>query len=746
MSPVDDTTTVDTHQRYCAFCGLPVPRTIGLGNQKSAFEVEYCCSGCRTVASVGEADSERGAAAHGLFRLGLSIFFTMNVMVFTMALWSQDVYPEESFASPLAVTLRSVFRWASLVFSAPVLWLLGAPILEGVWQALRRRAITTDLLILLGVSAAYGYSVISVLRDEGHVYFEVGSMVLVFVSIGRWMEAKGKRRTGESLDALANLLPATVRRLDAAGVFQETPRGEVVTGDVLRMLAGERFPVDGRITAGEAHVDEQMVTGESQPTGKVCGDDVYSGTLNVDGDLRVEVTAADGRETVSRLIDMVRTARSLKGHQERLADRIASWFVPAVCLIAVASAWLQGQLHGLDQGILTGLAVVLIACPCALGLATPMAVWTALGRAAQSGVLFRSGLVMERLAAVEFACFDKTGTLTSGKPSAVALLVAEGQTPQQILEVAATIATGSVHPLSQAIGQYANEQLASWVPKETPTVVTVPGKGLRAELQDQKDVWVGSRRLMEELQLGWPASLASEFAAHKTAQQVFVGWDGQLRGVFCFGEVVRPEVSEAIAACRALGMELQFLTGDGAPRADALGEQFSVATESDQLPEDKVAAVRELAQRGCVAMVGDGLNDAPALAAADVGVALGCGADVSRDAAGVCLLADDLRKFPWAVGLARMTCSVVKQNLFWAFTYNCIGIAMAATGRLNPIWAALAMALSSLLVVANSLRLGHYPESLPAIHETLPLSAEPLRPNDLPQAIPAANNLTTTSR
>ncbi len=709
--------SVDEREQYCAFCGLPVPKTIGFGGQPSAMEVEYCCSGCRTVASVEEADCERGAAAQGLLRLGLSIFFTMNVMVFTMTLWSQDVYPDESFTSPLAVTLRSVFRWASLVFSAPVLWLLGAPILEGVWQALRRRAITTDLLILLGVSAAYGYSVISVLRGEGHVYFEVGSMVLVIVSIGRWLEAKGKRRTGESLDALANLLPATVRRLDATGVFQETPRAEVVTGDLLRVLAGERFPVDGRITSGEAHVDEQMVTGESQPTEKICGDQIFSGTLNVDGDLRVEVTAADGRETVSRLIEMVRTARSLKGHQERLADRIAVWFIPTVCLIAVMAAWQQGQTNGLDQGILTGLAVVLIACPCALGLATPMAVWTALGRAAECGVLFRSGLVMERLAAVKFACFDKTGTLTSGKPSVAALLVAEQQPSELLLQIAATVAAGSVHPLSQAIQQYANEQLNDWTPYETPTVVTVPGKGLRTELPQQRNVLIGNRRLMEESQLDWPASLTKELAAHETAQQVFVGWDGQVRGVFCFGEVVRPEVTEAIAACRALDLELQLLTGDGAPRAEAIGEQFSVAAKSEQLPEDKVAAVRELARRGCVAMVGDGLNDAPALAAADVGVALGCGADVSRDAAGVCLLGDDLRRFPWAVGLARKTGRIVKQNLFWAFTYNCIGIAMAATGRLNPIWAALAMAVSSLLVVTNSLRLSHYPKHLPSSSE-----------------------------
>ena len=287
-------------------------------------------------------------------RLGLAIFFTMNVMVFSMALWSQDFYPEQAFESELSDVLRGVFRWASFVFSMPVLWLLGGPIAQGVRQSLSRGAITTDLLILLGVTSAYGYSIISVIRGAGHVYFEVGSMVLVFVSLGRWLEAKGKRRTGESLDQLADLLPATVRRADRQGSFRELPRAQVVTGDVLRVLPGERFPVDGRIVVGRANVDQQMVTGESLPAEKTVGDDVYSGTLNLDGDLQLEVTAADGRETVSRLIEMVRAARSVKGRQEQLADRIATWFVPFVCIIAVAAGWYQGQTQGFDQGILTG--------------------------------------------------------------------------------------------------------------------------------------------------------------------------------------------------------------------------------------------------------------------------------------------------------------------------------------------------------------------------------------------------------
>ena len=741
--------SADERPRFCAFCGLPLPRTLDLGHRRSDTEIEYCCSGCRTVASVEEAEHERGASAHGLMQLGLAIFFTMNVMVFTMALWSQDVYPAESFTSSLAVTLRSVFRWASLVFSLPVLWLLGGPITQGVWQALRRRAVTTDLLILLGVSAAYGYSVISVLRGEGHVYFEVGSMVLVFVSIGRWLEAKGKRRTGESLDQLADLLPVTVRRLDLVGDFREASREEVVTGDVVRVLAGERFPVDGRIVEGEAHVDQQMVTGESQPVEKRPGDAVCSGTLNVDGDLRVEVTAGDGRETVSRLIEMVRTARSAKGLQERLADRIALWFIPTVCLIAIVAAWFQGRSHSVDQGILTGLAVVLIACPCALGLATPMAVWTALGRAAQCGVLFRSGLVMERLASVKIACFDKTGTLTTGNSTVAVVLVADEQSPHDIVSAAAEVAAGSTHPLSQAIVNYAKEQFGDRADRATSSVVNVLGKGLRTEINGKGNVLIGSQRLMDETQLQWPVELLDELAAHEATQRVFVGWGGQVRGAFCFSEALRGETTEALAACRQLDLDLRLLTGDGVSCAEALSTQLALVAKSDQLPEDKVAAIRELAERGSVAMIGDGLNDAPALAAADVGVALGCGADVSRDAAGVCLLADDLRRFPWAVGLARMTGRVVKQNLFWAFTYNCIGIALATTGRLNPIWAALAMAVSSLLVVVNSLRLGRYPDSLPMYGDANELAAESSarlpRPDDATFASTTTNRLAASS-
>ena len=663
------------------------------------------------MASVEIAKQEAGFAAHQLFRLGVAIFFTMNVMVFTMALWSRDVYAAEAFSSPLAQTLRSVFRWASLVFSAPVLFLLGGPIAKGVWQSLRRGAITTDLLILMGIVAAYGYSVVSVLRGAGHVYFEVGSMVLVFVSIGRWLEAKGKSKTGASLDALASLLPEKVRRLDKRGSFIEADRKQVQTDDVLRVLPGERLPVDGVLVAGQALIDEHLVTGESRYSEKTIGDAVYSGSLNIDGDVRIQVTAAAGNETVSRILKLVREARLEKGFHQRLADRIAKWFVPAVCTIAIVAGWIQGQSHGLDQGILTGLAVVLISCPCALGLATPVAVWTALGRAARSGVMFRSGMVMEQLASIKSACFDKTGTLTTGIPVASKLIVPAGESRSDVQEIAANLASGSTHGLSQAVVRFRQQQNAAWMPREDVEVNSLPGHGLVAEIPNFGKVLLGSRRLMKEHHLQWPVELQTDNTKlAQASQQVFVGWNGKVRGEFLFAEQLRPEATEAFDECRRLGIDLRIVSGDEEQRAAAIGEQLGIPVLSQQLPEEKAAILQALAKQGTVAMVGDGLNDAPALATANVGVALGCGADLSRDAAGVCLLADDLRGFPWAVGLARETLRVVKQNLFWAFVYNICGIALAVTGRLNPIWAALAMAVSSIIVVSNSLRLGRYPE------------------------------------
>lgn len=687
-----------------------MPAQLAWGNASSPDSTEFCCSGCRSVANVLAAEQEQGVSARAMLRLGLGVFFTMNVMVFTMALWSEDLYPANSFANPLAETLRGVFRWATFLFALPVLYLLGGPIAQGVSQSLGRRILTTDLLILAGILSAYCYSIVSVLRGSGHVYFEVGAMVMVFVSIGRWLEAKGKHRVGTSLDKLIQLLPENVCKQVQHGEFKQISRIEVRTGDIVRVLPGERFPVDGIVTRGRAMVDEQIVTGESIQAVKSLGSTVYAGTLNFDGDVSIRVTAADGQETLSRIIDMVHMARAAKGRHERLADRIAVVFIPLVCIITLATGWWHATETSINQGILTGLSVVLIACPCALGMATPMAVWAALGRAAQAGLLFRSGVVLEKMAELQFACFDKTGTLTTGVPSACQLLIASDTVPQQVSRVALTLASGSNHVLSREVVGFVSANSPGLAHLSSSPVKSWPGQGLSCQTAELGTVYLGSQGFLEEQNIVTHLELASRLKKYPMHQQIYIGWAGATKGVFLMAEQFRPEVVQALEECRRLGLEMHLLSGDLQQRVIPVGQFFGIHPTGGLLPEGKTITLENLKKRGKVAMIGDGLNDAPALATADVGVALGCGADVSRDAAGVCLLSDDLRRFPWAVGLARETLKVVRQNLFWAFFYNAVGIGLAACGRLNPIWAALAMALSSVLVIGNSLRLARYPD------------------------------------
>jgi len=721
--------TARDHAPTCDFCGLPVAAFRRTGRDEGPSEPLYCCSGCRWAASILTAEPTESYTQRILLRLGLAVFCAMNVMVFSMALWSRDIYADQlQDAGPLADALYDVFRYLAMFFSLPVLWLLGGPILAGVWHSVRRMVVTTDLLVLLGVTAAYTYSIVSVLRDTGHVYFDVGSVVLVFVTLGRWLEANGKLKTGQTLDVLAKLLPETARRVSPNGVeTTDVPRDDVRVGDTLRVLAGERFAVDGQIIAGSAVVDQQVVTGESRGIEKQPGDDVYSGTLNVDGDLRIRVTAAAGDETVSRMLALVRHARRAKGDYQRLADRVAAWFVPAVFIIATAAAIWHGVSDGLEAGIFAGLAVVLIACPCALGLATPMAIWTAMGRAARGNVLFRSGRALEQLAHVSEVYFDKTGTLTQADVSVESLVVDESTDRQELLHRTAALAAGSAHALSRAVTRYAaSRTVGDDLPKDPTSlqssvfpgaVRTIPGKGIAAHgmADGEGAVYLGSRRLMDEagLTLGDSLLHAVEAADNQQAPVALVGWDGRVRGVFTFRETIRPTAAAALVECRKLELQVAVLTGDRTQPAERLHRELNVTVFAEQLPTDKVAAIEQQRREGLrVAMVGDGINDAPALAAADVGVALDCGADLSRDSADVCLLSSDLQRLPWTVSLAKRTVRTIHQNLFWAFAYNGAGIVLAATGRLNPVWAGAAMVASSIIVVTNSLRLNRFPEPI----------------------------------
>ena len=723
----------------CDYCGLPT------GFTKPVREPVYCCFGCRFAAAVA---AERGAEGHArwtLTRLGLAIFFSMNVMVFTIFLWTQDVYAGSPHVAEGAL-LHDLFRYGCLLFTAPVLLLLGGPLLENSLESLRRGRITIDPLIVLGVAAATLYSLVSTVRGSGHTYFEVACMVLVAVTLGRWLEAMGKLRATESLDRLARLLPQQVRRLEPDGGESLVDLAGVQPPQQVRVIAGERIPVDGRIADGRASVDEQLLSGESRPVVKQTGDSVSAGTLNLDGQLIITATTPADAGAVHRLIEAVNRVSRGKSRVQRLADRVAAWFLPAVVLIALLTFAMQAWLVDLPTALMAALAVVLIACPCALGVATPLAIWAAVGRAAQAQVLFRDGEAISQLAQTKAICFDKTGTLTSGQVDVINLAW-DPETPRQtVLRAAQALASASTHGLSVAIRRYTRTQE---VPPYPQNLRLLAGRGIAANVDGiEEEVFLGSLRLMEEANLARCDALRRAIVDIKQSEQPLacIGWGGRVRGVFVFQEQLRDQSQAALQQLREMGLRLSMLTGDHAGRSRVVEQQLGIDAEAELLPEDKLAAIaRCQTQFGKVAMVGDGLNDAPALAAADVGIAMGCGADVSREAADVCLLGDHLDRLAWAIQLAQETMRTARQNLFWAFGYNTVGIAVAAAGWLNPIIAAAAMVVSSLLVVGNSLKLttlaGPDP-STPAPDKPPPSSAaEATMPDIRPQAAPTAGDV-----
>jgi heavy metal translocating P-type ATPase len=661
-----------------------------------------------------------------LTRLGLAIFFTMNVMAFTMALWTTDVYPIEGTGQAgLIATFHGLFRHVVLLCAMPVLFLLGWPFWENAVAEVRRGVFSTDLLLGTGVAASFAYSTVSVMRGAGPVYFEVGCVVLVMVTLGRWLEATGKLKASDALDRLSRLMPQRVRR-GRDGMEEELDRSAIVAGDMLRVLEGERIPADSRIYRGQAFVDEQVLTGESTPALRQAGDAVLGGTLNLDGDLLVEVTSAGPEGTLARLIELVRQAREAKGRYGRLADRISAWFVPGVTVVALVTFVAHGLWSGWERGLLQALAVVLIACPCALGLATPLAVWSALGRAAGAQVLFRSGDALERLSEVRAVRFDKTGTLTTGTPAVTTLTCEAGADRDEVILRAALLAQASSHVLARAIVRSLGRAAAGLAGTATDTR-TCAGRGIMARVEIGSSApltFLGSRRLLEENGLGVrpvldEAARLSEAAGRSIA---LIGWGGSAQGLFTFEERLRPSARAAIARCRGLGLDVGVLTGDHAARGAALASELGITVAAELLPEAKVAAIAHArACFGPVAMVGDGVNDAPALASSDVGVALGCGSDLSRESAAVCLLGDDLDRLPWAIALARQTRGVIRANLAWAFGYNSLGVACAAVGWLNPALAAFLMVASSAFVIVNSLRLGDANPADPENH--FPLDA-----------------------
>ena len=624
---------------------------------------------------------------------------------------------------PLVLPMLAMPFGADLSLPALVQWLLATPVQFGLgarfyvsgWKAARARTGNMDLLVALGTSAAYGLSLYLMARHAGHgtphLYFEASSVVITLVMLGKWLEARAKRQTSDAIRALQALRPERARvRLDD-GRELELAVDEVRLGQRVVVRPGERMPVDGLVEDGSSEADESLITGESLPVPKAAGDRVTGGAINGTGLLLVRTTAVGAESVLARIVRLVESAQAGKAPIQRLVDRVAAVFVPAVLGIALLTlvAWLLVG-AGAEQAIVNAVSVLVIACPCALGLATPTAIMVGTGAAARHGILIKDAQALETAHRVAVVAFDKTGTLTEGRPSLVACrALADGRdAADALLRDAATLQAGSEHPLAHAVSRAAAE--AGLSPGTASELRAVPGRGVSGQL-DGRLLQLGSAVWMAELgvELGPLAATADALQAEGRT----VSWLAETRdrprllGLLAFGDAVKPAAAAAVAALHAAGVRSVLVTGDNRGSAAAVARQLGIdAVEAEVLPEHKAAIVQRLKAQGrVVAMVGDGLNDSPALAAADVGLAMSTGTDVAMHAAGITLMRGDPMGVPAALDISRRTYRKIRQNLFWAFAYNVIGIPLAAFGLLNPMLAGAAMAFSSVSVVSNALTL-----------------------------------------
>ncbi len=582
-------------------------------------------------------------------------------------------------------------------------------------------------LIAMGTGVAWIYSIVGTMLPgafpaamRGHdgavpVYFEAAAVITVLVLLGQVLELKAREQTSGAIRALLDLSPKMARRIRPDGSDEDVSLDQVVVGDRLRVRPGGRVPVDGEILEGRSAIDESMVTGESMPVTKSVGDRVIGGTMNQSGGF---VTRADkvGRDTVlAQIVQMVAQAQRSRAPIQRLADQVSGWFVPAVILAALLafSAWsIWGPEPRFTYGLIAAVSVLIIACPCALGLATPMSIMVGVGRGAQSGVLIKSAEALERLEKVDTLVIDKTGTLTEGKPSVVAIRTATGIEEAEFLRLTASLERSSEHPLAAAIVQSANERDLYLAPVENFN--SPVGKGVTGSVDGRKLV-IGNRRIMTEAGIDTSSlDQSADELRREGATAIFVGIDGKVAGILAIADPIKATTPAAITALKAAGIRVVMLTGDNATTAKAVAQKLGITeVEAEVLPEDKSKVVERFRQQGrVVAMAGDGVNDAPALAAADVGIAMGTGTDVAMESAGVTLLKGDLNGIVRARRLSAGTMANIRQNLFFAFIYNAAGVPVAAGVLypllgilLSPIIAAAAMALSSVSVIGNALRL-----------------------------------------
>jgi len=687
-------------------CGMVIPKATALKTERSGRVYYFCSQTCLNTFLDPERELKSMRSRVALAMAGVLMLAIMRAAAFiflaagvTLVTWAP-------------IPALPWFTWGIWLFilTTPVQFIGGWSFYVGAWNAIRTRSINMDFLIALGTSVAYFYSVVVIFApnllpvkvEERSVYFEVSAIIIAFVLLGKYMEEIVKKNSSAAVRKLLDLKPATAKVI-RDGTETEVPADSVMVGETVVVRPGEKIPTDGTVLEGSSSIDESMLTGESIPVEKTTDSQVIGGTLNRTGFIRFRASRVGSETALAQIIKIVEDAQASTAQVQRLADKVTGYFVPAVVGIAVL-AFLGWLIAGnFPQALLAFIAVLIISCPCALGIATPAALMVGVGKGAENGILIRGGEVLERAEKLSTVIFDKTGTLTRGEPSLTDLVSLGEYGEDDVLKFAAAIEAGSEHPLGEAIVRAAKHR--NLKVSAITNFQALPGRGIRGEVNGNK-ITLGNRRLFQEqsyyVDHGAESTLSQLEFSGKTA--MLVGINGLLSGIVAVADTLKPEAKEAIAALKQEKVKVVLLTGDNQRTADAIARQLGISEViAEVLPGDKAKVVKDFQTRGeVVAMVGDGVNDAPALATADIGIAIGSGADVAKETGGIILVKNDVRDVVASIRLSRATMLKIKQNLFWAFIYNTIGIPIAALGYLNPIIAAAAMALSSLSVIVNS--------------------------------------------
>jgi Cu2+-exporting ATPase len=700
----------------CSHCLLP----IGLRAMQRTVNGEdcaFCCYGCCIAFQVKHGKSEEWEAAWLLIRLGVGAFLSMNIMLISLLLYAG------TFSGPDAWLLP----WIHLllwIFATPALVILGEPYLRDTWAQAVQGRVTSSALVVLGVGAAYAYSVFATFERSEQVYFDTATMVLMLFTIGSYIEAAGRAKAARDLEPLLAAESECATVVDE-GTETRRPVRDIDAGMLVRIRPGERVPVDGVVLEGESYTDEAVITGESRQVAKRAGSAVIAGSINLDGPLLIQSSGAGSATRWAQICRSVRDALSRRSPIQRIADRVVGVSVPFVLILGGLTVAFWAQAMPFDRALLVGLAVLVVACPCAVGLAAPLATSLGIGRLARLGCLIRDPGTLEALARTRLLAFDKTGTLTSGR-SRIVGIESEGAGTDEVLARAAGLERHSEHRLAHAIIMAASAR--GLEPVVTRDVRAVPGRGIRGNA-DGQPIAAGNSTLMRKL--GWsltPAlgerARALEASGHSV---IYIGWAGRVHAVLSLDDTPLPEARSTIEALRSLGLHVTLLTGDLAPAARRVAAVVGIEDMQAGLsPEAKQAALDKYRQSyEVVAMVGDGLNDGPVLANADVGIAVGSATDLARETASLVLPPGGLWMLPWVIAVARMVRRTILTNLMWAFGYNLVALTLAALGLLQPVLAAAVMASSSLLLVVNSLRLSRLPDPALSVIHGRPPSAEP---------------------